>query len=129
VRFGWTIVYVADVAATVEFYERAFGLQRRFVAEDGTYAELETGATTLGFAAESLAAAGGATIRPNRPAETAAGFDLALVTDAVEADFERAVAAGAVVVAPPAVKPWGQTVAYLRDINGVLVEVCSPVSG
>jgi hypothetical protein len=25
------------------------------------------------------------------------------------------------------VKPWGQTVAYLRDINGVLVELATPM--
>jgi uncharacterized glyoxalase superfamily protein PhnB len=129
VKFGWTIVYVADVAATVDFYERAFGLTRRFVSADGGYAELETGATTLAFAAEAMAAASGATIRPNRPAEAAAGFDLALVTDEVAAAYARAVAAGAIVVAPPATKPWGQTVAFVRDNNGVLVEVCTPVAG
>ena len=55
---------MADVAATIEFYERAFGFSRRFVAEDGDYAELATGETTLSFAAESMAEASGATIRP-----------------------------------------------------------------
>jgi lactoylglutathione lyase len=24
-------------------------------------------------------------------------------------------------------KPWGQKVSYVRDLNGCLVEVCSPV--
>ncbi|MFO0110274.1 MAG: VOC family protein, partial [Alphaproteobacteria bacterium] len=27
----------------------------------------------------------------------------------------------------PEQKPWGQTVAYVRDLNGFLVEICSPV--
>ena len=39
-----------DVAQAVAFYERAFGLTRRFVHESGTYAEMETGATALAFA-------------------------------------------------------------------------------
>ncbi len=37
------------------------------------------------------------------------------------------VAAGAVAVAPPAHKPWGQTVSYVRDLNGVLVEIATEV--
>ena len=30
-RFGYTILYVRDVAASVDLYERAFGQRRRFV--------------------------------------------------------------------------------------------------
>jgi len=49
-KFGYTIVYVPDVLASVEFFERAFGLKRRFVHESG-YGEMETGATALASAA------------------------------------------------------------------------------
>ena len=55
-RFGYTILYVADVAGSVEFYERAFGLERRLLHGSGQYAELETGSTALAFAALDLAA-------------------------------------------------------------------------
>ena len=41
-------------------------------------------------------------------------------------DYERAVAAGAVVVMPSDPKPWGQTVAHVRDNNRFLVELCTP---
>ena len=34
-RFGYTIAYVRDVEGTVAFWERAFGLKRRFVDESG----------------------------------------------------------------------------------------------
>ena len=44
-RFGYTILYVADVAASLDFYERALGQHRRFVHESGQYAELDTGET------------------------------------------------------------------------------------
>ena len=30
-RFGYTIVYVADPGASLDFFERAFGLARRFL--------------------------------------------------------------------------------------------------
>ena len=107
-RLGYVIVYVADVPATLAFYEAAFGLSRRFLAEGGSYGELETGGTALAFAAEALVAEGGVVARPNRPGE---------------------VPAGAVSCKAPSVKPWGQTVAYVRDLNGFLVEICSPMGG
>ena len=44
------------MAASVDFYERAFGLERRLLHESGQYAELETGATALAFASHELAA-------------------------------------------------------------------------
>ena len=31
-HFGYTIIYVPDVAASLQFFETAFGLQRRFLA-------------------------------------------------------------------------------------------------
>ena len=53
-HFGYTIIYVPDVAASLAFFTRAFGLARRFLHESGTYGELETGATTVAFAAHAL---------------------------------------------------------------------------
>jgi len=35
--------------------------------------------------------------------------------------------AGAEIVKQPEAKPWGQTVGYLKDLNGFLVELCTPV--
>lgn len=35
-KLGYVIVYVSDVAASVAFHGRAFGLQARFVHESGT---------------------------------------------------------------------------------------------
>lgn len=128
-RLGYAILYVPDVAATVEFYERAFGLARRFVHESGTYAEMETGATALAFAAESLAEANGLAIRASRPRELPAAFEVALVTDDPEGAFRRATEAGAVPVKSVETKPWGQKVGYVRDLNGALVELCSPIGG
>ncbi len=126
-RLGYVIIYVPDVAATMAFYEAAFGLERRFVHESG-YGEMETGGTALAFAAEALAQANGTSFRPIRPDEPAPGLEIALVSDDPQATFDRAVAAGAQPVQPPQEKPWGQVVGYVRDLNGVLVELCGAIA-
>jgi lactoylglutathione lyase len=124
-RFGYTILYVRDVGASVELYERAFGLKRRLVHDSGRYAEMETGATTLAFAAHELAA-------ENLPDELRPGsngspsFEVCLVTDDVKAAYEKAVGSGVQAVSEPQTKPWGQEVAYVRDPDGVLVELATP---
>jgi lactoylglutathione lyase len=127
VRFGYTILYVRDVAASVEFYERAFRQPVRLLHESGQYAELETGPTTLAFAAHELASAN----VPGRPEAGSGeapgdGFEVCFVTEDVEAAFSRAVEAGAEPVSEPQVKPWGQHAAYVRDPDGTLVEIASP---
>jgi catechol 2,3-dioxygenase-like lactoylglutathione lyase family enzyme len=53
-KFGYTIIYVPDVTASLVFFETAFGFPRRFLHESGDYGELETGETTLAFASHEL---------------------------------------------------------------------------
>lgn len=126
-RFGYTILYVADVAATVRFYEAAFGLSCRFAHDSGLYSELETGSTILAFASEAMAEMNGFAIRANRKADVTAGFELAFVFDDPQAAYTHALASGASPVKPPERKPWGQIVGYVRDLNGCLIEICSPM--
>lgn len=126
-QFGYTILYVPDVTATVEFYERAFGLQRRFVHESGLYAEMETGTTALAFAGESMAEANGLTIHRNAPGSLAAGVEICFVTDSPDESYAVAIAQGATSIKPVELKPWGQRVAHLRDLNGCIVEICTPM--
>jgi catechol 2,3-dioxygenase-like lactoylglutathione lyase family enzyme len=129
-RFGYTILYVADVAASLDFYERALGQRRRFVHESGQYAELDTGPTTLALAAHELAAANVPGLyRPERRTSAQPTFEVCFVTDDVQGSFERAVSEGATEVTPPQTKPWGQDVAYVRDPDGNLVEIASPAGG
>jgi lactoylglutathione lyase len=129
VRFGYTILYVEDVSASLEFYERAFGQSRSFVHDSGQYGELGTGATALAFASHDLAARNlpGA-YRHAEPAAAATTFEICFVTEDVQAGYDRALEGGAQPVTPPQTKPWGQDVAYVRDPDGNLVEIASPVS-
>lgn len=130
VSLGYVLLTVRNVPASLAFYEKAFGLKRRFLHEDGdkAYGELETGATRLGFV--SLAQAEDVLgCRPvsSSPDATPLAMEIALVTQDVAGLFEQALKAGAKSHSAPAEKPWGQIVAYVRDPDGHLVELCSPM--
>ena len=127
-KLGYTILYVADVAQSLAFYEQAFGLTRRFLHESGAYGELDTGTTALAFAALELADGnfeGG--VVPMDAKAKPQSFELAFVTDDVATAHAQALAAGAVELQAPTAKPWGQTVSYLRCPDGSLVEICTPM--
>ncbi|MBJ7472763.1 MAG: VOC family protein [Solirubrobacteraceae bacterium] len=127
-KLAWVIVYVPDVSAALALYERAFGQKTRFSVPTGDYGELDTGATVLAFAADELGAdnfPGG----PHRPALTdkPANVELAFTTDDVDAAVANAVEAGCTLLAPATVKSHGQTVAWIRDPWGTLIELCTPI--
>ena len=127
-KLGYTILYVPDVAASLAFHEQAFGLKRRFLHESGTYGELDTGTTTLAFAAHALGDgnfAGGHVRADTSPQPL--GMEIGLVTDDVPAAHRQALACGARELSPPTTKPWGQTVSYVRAPDGCLVELCTPM--
>lgn len=125
---GYVIIYVPDVEKAVAFYEKAFGLKRRFVHDSGQYAEMETGATALAFADEELVAKSCHGFRRNRLNDETAGAEVGFVASDVQAAYKRAIEAGAAAHVEPNTKPWGQVVSYVRDLNGFLVEICSKVS-
>ncbi len=130
VSLGYVMLYVKNVSASLTFYESAFGLSRRFFQEDKglAYGELETGACRLAFA--NLEMAKDQLKREVVPAsadKAPLGFEIALVTPDVPALYARAVKAGAAVMSAPEAKPWGQTVACVRDKDGYLVELCTPL--
>ena len=129
-KFGYTIIYVADVPSTVKFYSDAFGFAIRFLHDGGDYAELDTGETTLAFAAHSL----GDSNFPNgytklTDLDKPAGTEIAFVTDDVAGAVASALVQGATLIADAKAKPWGQIVAYVRAPDGCLVELCTPVGG
>lgn len=128
-KLGYTIIYVPDVTASLTFFERAFDLNRKFLHESGTYGELDTGETTLSFAAHALGDMNFAGGHVHADTSTQPlGFEIALVTDDVPAAHARAIAAGAREMAAPSQKPWGQVVSYLRCPDGTLVELCTPIA-
>ena len=127
-RFGYTIIYVKNIEETMAFYEKAFGMKQSFAPESGMYGEVETGsATKLGFVSEDFVASSDIEFAYNNKAAKAAGFVICLISDDVQAAYDKACAAGAVSVKEPHDKPWGQTVALVKDNNGVFVEICTEI--
>lgn len=125
-KFGYTIMYVADVTAAIAFWEKAFGLHRRFIDETGVYAELEAGATCIAFASHGLMAE----LLPPEcvtapPAPQHHGFEISLFTEDVPVAYAKALAQGATGLTPPRTTPWGQTVSFVRCPEGTLVELCT----
>ncbi len=128
-KLGYVLLYVPDVKRSLEFWQRAFGLELAFMSDSGEYAALKTGETTLGFVAHKYIrehVPGG--FRAAQTDEAPPPFEIALTTDDVAGALDRAVKAGARKVMVPKQMPWGQTVAYVRDGDGNLVELCTPMS-
>lgn len=127
IKYGYTILYVEDVEMTLAFYIKAFGFTQKFITPEKDYGELETGGTTLAFASYSIAEYNGINIeKPN--SKNLLPFQITFVADDIKSAWKQAVEAGAEIIKEPTQKPWGQTVGYLKDINGFLVEVCTKVN-
>jgi len=128
IKYTYTILYVQDVAKSIDFYERAFGFKRKFIAPGNSYGELIIGDTTLSFASTELAKTNlkdgfVESSRKNKPF----GIEIGFTTNDVEGVYDRAVKAGALAETPVKRKPQGQTVAYVRDLDGFLIEICTPM--
>ncbi|KAK6271953.1 hypothetical protein POUND7_009036 [Theobroma cacao] len=128
--FGYTVVYVKDVAKSVDFYAKAFGYDVRRLDESHRWGELESGHTTIAFTprhqheTDDLT---GAVQVPKSDSERPP-VEICLVYTDVDAAFKRAVENGAVPVSQPEDKQsWGQKVGYVRDIDGLTVRMGSYV--
>jgi len=128
VKFGYTVIWVDDVVKTVEFYEKAFGLVRRTLQDRGQFiwAEIETGNTTLAFSSTTEAQKlfpGG--FHHNDATQPPTLFQISFITPDVGGAYMKAIGAGAKPLDAPKSQPGGQTIARVRDLNGVLVSLVS----
>ena len=126
IRLGYTVCYVDDVAAVLTRFEAAFGLTRQLLTEDGNFAELDTGETTLCFAEREFGRAhfkseAGRAVFDGAPRR----FELSFVTDDVDGVWASALAAGMTEAAPLEKRSWGQRIGFLLDPEGILIEVAS----
>jgi uncharacterized glyoxalase superfamily protein PhnB len=129
VKFAYTIFYVKNVDKTLSFYEKAFGFKRGYVSEKFEYGELDTGGTTLSFADIKLANSNlSKGFLTSDPKSKPFGMEVGFTTKDVEKVMNNAVKAGATLVEKAITKPWGQTVGYVRDPEGFLIEVCTPMA-
>ena len=109
-------VHPRDVTSYIEFLSRAFGAAEEFKHEAGgrvMHARLRigTGAIEMGDA-------------QTEPMRT---WFYLYVPD-VDALFDRAVAAGATPLSPPADKPYGERVASVKDTIGITWYIARPIA-
>lgn len=128
IKFGYTILYVEDVEASITFYENAFGFLRKFISPDNDYGELITGGTTLSFASKALASQNlKEGFLESSLGDKPFAIEIGFIVDNVPEVLQKATSNGAIMVLEPVEKPWGQVVAYVRDLDGFLIEICTEV--
>lgn len=126
-ELGCVVIYVPNVKEAMDFYVKAFGLEVEFMVDEGIYGHLKAGSGTIAFLEENFALEDRKEFTKNRKGSPAPAFEVDLVSEDIHAAYKRAVDAGATPVYPPTPKPWGQSVAYVKDLNGVFVEICTPM--
>lgn len=117
VRRGFPILSTRDLARLEAFYCAAFDAERTYAFEHegrDVYVALAIGDASLGIGLDD--ALSGA------PNAIALWFDV----DDLDVAFQRAVEAGAGTVAEPALMPWGERVAQVRDPDGFVVNLGAP---
>ena len=109
-------VITDDVARLVEFYERATGIAARWATDQ--FAELVGPACTLAIGSTRTTAFA-------VPAATKSTI-LEFLVDDVDAEFQRL--ADLEVVQEPTTMPWGNRSLLLRDPDGTLVNLFTPMT-
>ncbi|CAO2840621.1 unnamed protein product [Amaranthus hypochondriacus] len=128
--YAYTIVYVKDVAKSVDFYSKAFGVNVRRLDHSRRWGELESGQTTIAFTPvhqhETDEVTG--TVQTPQPKRGERNpIELCFDYADVDAAYKRAVENGAESVSAPEQKEWDQKVGYVRDIDGMVVRLGSYV--
>ena len=128
IQYAYTILYVKDVPRTIEFYKKAFGFEQKLLSPENDYGEIKSGTTTIAFADLELGEANFKKgLIQSQLDKKPFGIELAFTTFHVEKVMENAISNGAVLLEETVTKPWGQKVGYLRDLNGFIVEICTPI--
>ncbi|MET3899444.1 putative glyoxalase superfamily protein PhnB [Devosia sp. UYZn731] len=116
-------IITAEPKSLVAFYAAVTNLTPTWFTED--FAELATPSGTLAIASTRTLALFGENIA--RPAANASVI-VEFLTDDVDADFVRLAAQNFVFEQSPTTMPWGNRSALLRDPDGNLVNLFTPVS-
>jgi lactoylglutathione lyase len=123
-RKAFPVLYVADVARSVEFYG-LLGYESRYqfpLEGDPHYVGLERGESSLGIADSSWPEAQlGITVG------TAPRFELFVYVDDVETTVETFRTAGYAVLQEPATMPWGERQAYVSDPDNNPIALATPI--
>ncbi|XP_076921656.1 uncharacterized protein LOC143583152 [Bidens hawaiensis] len=127
--YAYTVVYVKDVAKSVEFYGKAFGASVRRLDDSHRWGELESGQTTIAFTPVHQRETDDLTgkVEEHKSKIQRNQLEICFAYADVDTAYKRAVENGAEAVSKPEEKEWGQKVGYVRDIDGIVVRMGSHV--
>jgi catechol 2,3-dioxygenase-like lactoylglutathione lyase family enzyme len=115
-------LFVEDLDAAKDFYDRVFGLPRLF--EDANSAVFQFGETLVNLLQTSAAPE---LVAPARVGEPSGGarFQLTLRVDDVDELCRRLIALGVQLLNGPMDRPWGPRTASFQDPAGHIWEIAS----
>ncbi|WP_342498808.1 VOC family protein [Bacillus sp. FSL R5-0820] len=124
-KMKYTILYVNDVEASIQFYHHILGFPIKLRVE--SYVEFDTGEVTLSINSrqdvkEALE------LPVPEAVSSSQTFEIGFVVDDVNETIASLKEKGVPVIKEPAKKPWGQTVSYVSDPDGHFIEICDAVS-
>ncbi|MDH6595673.1 VOC family protein [Bacillus aerius] len=124
-KMKYTILYVNDVEASIQFYHHILGFPIKLRVE--SYVEFDTGEVTLSINSrqdvkETLG------LPVPEAVSSSQTFEIGFVVDDVNETIASLKEKGVPVIKEPAKKPWGQTVSYVSDPDGHFIEICDAVS-
>ena len=117
---GHVILYVTDLARSIEFYRDVVGLAHRFT--EAGYAEFSTGATR--FALYEKRRAQWLTGHPVAPGPAG---EVVFVVEDVDAVAAALRDRGVPRLAEPADRPWGHRTLHIADPDGFVVEFAQEI--
>jgi lactoylglutathione lyase len=122
----YLVFYVESIPSLLTFYQEAFGFETKLLHESGDYAELTAGGgLTLGFCTHGLVKTlFEGTYQPLSPDQPSPGLQISILVEDVASAYHHAIACGAEGLSPPKVMPWQFEVAFLKDPQGLIIEVC-----
>ena len=128
IQYAYTILYVSDVPSTIDFYKKSFGFEQKFITPENDYGEIISGSTTIAFANLELGKSNFKNgFEESNLSNKPFGIELAFTTTEVEKVMKNAIKNGGKLLEERVTKPWGQEVGYLRDLNGFIIEICTPI--
>ncbi len=125
VKFSYMIFYIKDLEKTLAFYKAAFDLETGFKAESNLYAELKTEGVKLAFVLEKFERKVIPEFYSHDLNKPPAACEIVFTVADVSAALEKAKNAGATEIVAPKQMPWGQTICYVRDPEGITIEIAS----
>jgi lactoylglutathione lyase len=122
-KLDYVMVYVKDVPKAIAFYKKAFALNTGYVEEDGSFATMKTGTTTLAFVDEKTAK-GYKWSATKGGVKT--GIEIVFAAADVPKAYQHALKSGAKALHKPAEQSWGGVQGWVLDPWGTVVQLCTP---